>query len=138
MSMSTRSIALIIGMCAGAALAQQHGFWDPEIFPFGPTAKDAIEPVHLIHVVVGGQGKVLAYGRGSSCETPSAVLWTPPPIGSPPGSSGTFESVPLDRTDLFCAGHAALADGRIFHAGGEVAFSGTIQGVKQDCGMNGS
>jgi hypothetical protein len=44
-----------------------------------------------------------------------AVVWTPPVIGD--SGSGTFVDTLLPD-DLFCSGHAALADGTVLFAGG--------------------
>src|SRR5438105_6837796 len=45
-----------------------------------------------------------------------AQLWTP--------ATGMFTAVPNVTTDIFCASHSALADGRIFVAGGDNASAG--------------
>lgn len=86
------------------------GTWE-DLQPFEPQSgvPDEIGAVHLVHLP---NGKFLAFAGGNGVR-----LWTPPPITSP--GRGTFESKPnLNRQDIFCAGHCALADGRVFLAGG--------------------
>jgi hypothetical protein len=73
----------------------------------------------MIHVYdpYTGTGKVIAFDREDPyyCLTPTALYWMP---SATPGSPGTFESIPNNNTDMFCAGHAALPDGRILTVGG--------------------
>ncbi|MBM4107416.1 MAG: hypothetical protein FJ255_01145 [Phycisphaerae bacterium] len=77
--------------------------------------------IHMCHLRTR---KVLMWGFGESggtaatYRTPEARLWTPPPLGAPQGEVGTFQSVPNTRTNLLCAGHSFLDDGRLFCAGG--------------------
>jgi Domain of unknown function (DUF1929)/Glyoxal oxidase N-terminus len=63
-----------------------------------------IVPLHM-HLLLNG--KILAWGRVGQPTT-----WDP--------SSGTFTSVAAD-TNLFCAGHALLPDGRLLVSGGHLA-----------------
>ena len=112
------SIALL-GFCPALALAQQ-GVWEEPPFNFGPSQEDRIMAIHLIHVHYFGTGKVVAitYEQAPNCISGRTRLWTPPPFGGPPGYSGVFASIPNCRNWLFCAGHSALADGRILTVGG--------------------
>ena len=85
------------------------GSWE-EIQDFEPPDHDPpkIEAVHLIHLP---NGKFLAFQTLVNCR-----LWTPPPITAP--GRGTFEDKPATHNDFFCAGHCALANGKVFVAGG--------------------
>jgi hypothetical protein len=65
-------------------------------------------PIVPVHSVLLYTGKVLMFDRPSA--GPTARVWDP--------VANTFTSVPNNTTDLFCAGHAAMADGRILVVGG--------------------
>lgn len=49
-----------------------------------------------------------------------------PAMGANPGFPGAFANIPNCRNNLFCAGHSALADGRIFLAGSHWAYAHPI------------
>ena len=68
-------------------------------------------PIVPVHSVLLHTGKVLIFDRPSA--GPTARVWDP--------IANTFTSVPNNTTDLFCSGHAALADGRILVVGGHGA-----------------
>ena len=68
-------------------------------------------PIVPVHSVLMHTGKVLIFDRPSA--GPTARVWDP--------VANTFTSVPNNTTDLFCAGHSALADGRILVVGGHGA-----------------
>ncbi|MDD7936945.1 DUF1929 domain-containing protein [Actinomycetospora lutea] len=101
-----------------------HGRWDPVVgLPDVP-----------IHVAVLPTGQVLAWGRrrdphGSLDQQGCApFLWDPAtgatmPTDEPRRADGT-------PVNLFCAGHAVLADGRLLVAGGHVADG---DGLAQAC-----
>jgi Domain of unknown function (DUF1929) len=63
-------------------------------------------PIVAIHLMLLPNGKVLSIGR-----TGTPQVWDP--------GSGNFTPVPPPAW-LFCAGHALLADGRVFVAGGHI------------------
>lgn len=63
-------------------------------------------PVVALHLHLMPSGKVLSWGHDGEPE-----LWSP--------STKTFTTVPTS-TELFCAGHAFLADGSLFVAGGHI------------------
>ena len=63
-------------------------------------------PIVAIHSVLLPDGRVLTMGR-----TGSPTIWDP--------ATGNFKSVPAPA-NLFCAGHALLADGRVLVAGGHI------------------
>jgi hypothetical protein len=65
-------------------------------------------PIVPVHAVLLHTGKVLIFDRPSA--GPTARVWDP--------VANTFTAVPNNTTDLFCAGHSALADGRILVVGG--------------------
>lgn len=64
-------------------------------------------PVVAVHLHVLADGRVLSWGRIGDPQ-----LWDP--------ASGLFTSVPTE-TDVFCAGHAFLPDGRLLVAGGHLS-----------------
>ena len=72
------------------------GFWEELIVNW---------PMRSLHVVHLKTGKILIF------DTEDEQLWTPP--------AGPFVSVPVPNgtTDLMCAGHSALADGRLLVVG---------------------
>src|SRR5438045_1279551 len=107
-----RILLLLPVVCTTAASAQQRQ-WEP-FFDFGDATHPHIAAVHLVHVFDGTTPKALAIPIESNlnqapCNAPDyisdrALLWTLPAAGMP-GSSGTFEAVPLCRTYMFCEGH---------------------------------
>ena len=89
------------------------GFWEALIQPFGPLP-DGMRAMHMVHLKTG---KILVFGD----DTADEQLWTPP--------AGPFVSVPNPTTDLRCAGHSALADGRLLSA---VCSSFSLHGPDSD------
>ena len=77
------------------------GLWEDPIQPFGPLP-DGMRAMHMAQLKTG---KILVFGD----DTADEQLWTPP--------AGPFVSVPNPTTDLRCAGHSALADGRLLVVG---------------------
>ncbi|MBY0373616.1 MAG: DUF1929 domain-containing protein, partial [Bryobacteraceae bacterium] len=65
-------------------------------------------PIVTVHGVLLHTGKVLIFDRPSA--GPTARVWDP--------VTNTFTAVPNSTTDLFCAGHVSLADGRVLVVGG--------------------
>jgi hypothetical protein len=63
-------------------------------------------PIVAIHMMLLPDGRVLSIGR-----TGTPQVWDP--------ANGTFTPVPAPA-NLFCAGHALLADGRVLVAGGHI------------------
>ena len=82
------------------------GQWDPP-----PGGYDW--PLAAIHAVHLHTGDILVWDTHFPPSNPPQhpKLWNP--------ADGAFTDVPTD-SDLFCAGHAALADGSILVAGGGV------------------
>lgn len=64
-------------------------------------------PVVAVHLHLLPDGRVLSWGRIGAPQ-----LWDP--------ATGLFTPVP-SATDVFCAGHAFLADGRLLVAGGHIS-----------------
>jgi hypothetical protein len=64
-------------------------------------------PLVAIHAMLMHTGKVLMWDNSQAI---APRIWDP--------TANTFETLPLPPTDLFCAGHVALSDGRIFIPGG--------------------
>lgn len=96
-------------------LAQPQGEWE-QWFDFGPPGGPFTNAIHLIHVWDGSTTKVMAMSADADRYL-NTRLWTPPPVGSPPGYSGVFELADV-AAYTFCGGHSALADGRVLHVGG--------------------
>src|SRR5262249_29944202 len=76
-------------------------------------------PIVAVHASLLPTGEVLAWdGQGNGHD---ARLWNP--------TTGVFTAVPNSQTNLFCAGHCALADGKILvaggHAGGHIGLRDT-------------
>ncbi len=69
-------------------------------------------PFVAIHTSVLPNGKVLSWGRTDEHHTPSASLWDP--------ATATLTPVPNHDTNLFCAGHSFLPDGRLLVTGGHI------------------
>jgi hypothetical protein len=66
-------------------------------------------PIATVHMVLQRTGEVLIFNEANGGQ--SARLWNP--------ATGTFTSVPTP-SNLFCAGHALLADGRSVVIGGQL------------------
>jgi hypothetical protein len=64
-------------------------------------------PVVAVHLHLLPDGRVLSWGRMGDPQ-----IWDP--------ATGGFTAVP-SATDVFCAGHAFLPDGRLFVAGGHIS-----------------
>jgi hypothetical protein len=79
-----------------ATTGSDAGVWTPP-FPW---------PIVAIHVMLMPDGRVLSMGRSGTPQ-----VWDP--------ATGAFKAVPAPA-NLFCAGHALLADGRVFVAGGHI------------------
>ena len=85
------------GLLAAAADPAVAGQWS-NVLP---------SPLVSLHsVLLANSGKVLQFADGAG-----ARVWNP--------ATNTFTSKPTPRTDLFCAGHSVLADGRILVIGGD-------------------
>ena len=81
------------------------GQWEPFISPWPGPGPPAFQAIHLIH---------LRTGRFLVHDGETAMVWDP--------ATGNVQSVPPpDGSRLFCAGHSAMADGRILFAGGAFA-----------------
>jgi hypothetical protein len=65
-------------------------------------------PIVTVHGVLLHTGKVLIFDRPSA--GPTARVWDP--------ATNAFTSVPNSTTDLFCAGHVSMSDGRVLVVGG--------------------
>src|SRR5262249_9734966 len=74
-------------------------------------------PIVAVHAILLPTGNVLAWTDYTINE--GAQLWRP--------ATNTFTPKPLNTVNLFCAGHAFLADGRLLVVGG-------IQGNVDDVG----
>jgi fibronectin type 3 domain-containing protein len=68
-------------------------------------------PIVAVHAALLPTGKVLAWDYDSAGQ--GVQIWNP--------ATNTFTAVPYNPDNLFCAGLAALRDGRILVAGGHVA-----------------
>ena len=86
----------------------------PPSSQIGQVAGPLTWPTVGIHMMLLRTGEVLAWDAGLT-----AHVWNP--------TTGAFTSVPNNFTDLFCAGHTHLPDGRILVVGGHVG--GGVLGV---------
>jgi Galactose oxidase-like, Early set domain/PKD domain len=74
-------------------------------------------PLNPIHMALLRNGKVLIIAGSGNVPTETtfrASVWDP--------QSGTFTSIPSPGWDMFCNGMVALADGRVFVNGGNLAY----------------
>jgi hypothetical protein len=94
--------------CDGPYGTGFQGYWD-QIGIWGPVTPF---PAQATHSITMHNGKVLMF-RGNTIPSTSWV-WNPQG-----GGSVTTQSIP--DTDIFCAGHVPLPDGRILVTGGTVA-----------------
>ena len=80
-------------------------------------------PIVAAHSTVLPDGRVLSWTSNDNdhaFHTPNVYLWHP-------SSPGAFSQVPNAHTDVFCAGHSFLPDGKLLIAGGHFE---TLGGVK--------
>jgi hypothetical protein len=73
-------------------------------------------PLVAIHATLLTNGKVLVWDEQSSVTQPK--LWDPGTLA--------FTDTPLVGSELFCAGHTQLADGRVLVAGGHHPQAGEV------------
>ena len=90
------------------------GAWGPPIDM--PTNSFPVVPIHINLLPTG---KVLLWDRGAPFDTPFGGTDGFPYIWDV--DAGTFTRTPFHGYDLFCAGHALMADGRLFAPGGHIA-----------------
>jgi hypothetical protein len=76
----------------------------------GQWSADMPWPLVAVHAELLDTGQVLMWDAWERNSAPSARLWDP--------ATQTFTSVPDQYSAIFCAGQAALADGRILVVGG--------------------
>lgn len=118
-------LALIFTPASGLA---QQGEWEQLPFDFGIEGSQTVPPIVAVHLIHLHTGKVLAITFDPD-DCPSAggngrnYLWTPPPYDPQnPGHPGTFENLPNCHNWSVCAGHSAMADGRILIPGSHWAY----------------
>ena len=104
---------LVVVLClCGAREAAAQG---PEaIGEWGPLQAS---PVVAVHSSLLPSGKVLLWPQLDSLghNGTEAYLWDP--------LVNSFQSAVNNSTELYCSGHASLADGRLLSIGGEVGFA---------------
>ena len=91
------------------------GEWEPMVINMPTNTTGGQSPIVPIHLNLLPNGKILLWDRhgaafGGTDGHPQ--LWDP--------IAGTFTPTPQLSYDLFCAGHALMADGRLFVPGGHV------------------
>lgn len=77
--------------------------------PLGQWSSVSEAPIVQIHLHLLDSGKVMSWGGANGTPT---YLWDP--------ATGAFTAVPAP-SELFCAGHSFLPDGRLFVAGGHIS-----------------
>jgi hypothetical protein len=113
------------------ATPEEVGDWT-EPFPLNPPG--ASLPFVAVHMALMKNGKVLMWNRynlnHSANISDDAVGSTPQAYEFDP-LTRSFTSAPNATTNLFCAGHSTLSDGRVLVVGGHVggAASAPDQGV---------
>src|SRR5262249_51780022 len=75
-------------------------------------------PVVTVHAALQRTGDVLVWDGHPVNGGESARLWNP--------TSGAFTAVPDLFSNLFCAGHPGLADGRTIVLGGHAGVAGSL------------
>src|SRR5687767_8019269 len=104
---SARAMVLLLCVVAAApavsAQPSQVGQWQAPV----------TWPLVAIHTMLLPTGKVLVFDGPPADGGASARVWDP--------ATRTLTAVPNAFTNLFGAGHAALADGRLLFAGGHAA-----------------
>lgn len=107
-------LLLAIGLATlAASLSHAQGQTPSQV---GSWSEVVSWPLVSIHTVLMPSGKVLMWDGLQVDGGSTARLWSP--------AAGTFEGVSTGRSDLFCAGHSALADGRILVVGGNSRSGG--------------
>jgi Domain of unknown function (DUF1929) len=138
------STGLAVNITYGTPSPDTTGQWGPLLdwntsqmaqinYPAGP----GFQPPVAIHGNLLPDGNVLFWARDSASDggadlldsTPGARVWQPGTLASEPGvidpsDRGTFTITGLPTTNLFCAGHAFLPDGRLLTAGGHHGADG--------------
>lgn len=76
-------------------------------------------PVVPIHLNLLPNGKLLLWDRGAPFDTAFGGTDGHPYVWDV--AAGTFTRTPFQGYDLFCSGHALMADGRLFAPGGHIA-----------------
>ncbi|MGH9176708.1 MAG: galactose oxidase-like domain-containing protein, partial [Vicinamibacterales bacterium] len=92
---------------------------DPTAQEIGAWAPVMNWPLVAVHMALMPSGKILMWDAWETTGTPSARVWDP--------ASQSFTNVPHASTELFCAGHAMLADGRLLVIGGH---NGAAVGIR--------
>jgi hypothetical protein len=91
---------------------KQQGWWST------PQSTDGVDAIHMVLLrgtddpTYGSQSQILFWSSGGD-----ARLWRWNP-GDTLSSTTEFDTVPTDDSEIFCAGHNALSDGRILVTGG--------------------
>jgi hypothetical protein len=99
----------------------QGGSW--QISPIVPPPADAVLAVHAALLrtgnvlFFGGSENVEAQHNAGGTQVDKTRLWNT--------ATGAITKLPSPAQDLFCCGHAQLADGRLLVAGGTNAWSAT-------------
>ncbi|MBL6765310.1 MAG: DUF1929 domain-containing protein [Verrucomicrobiae bacterium] len=90
------------------------GKWDPVVRSMPLNAAGGQSSVVAIHLNLLPTGQILLWDRHGSVSGTDGNprLWDP--------VTGVFEAAATQDYDLFCAGHALMADGRLFVPGGHI------------------
>lgn len=112
------AVPLIVGLAVTTQnIMQRAATLSPEVGgQWGPHMNWPVVAVHMLHLHTGD----ILMWQGYGVENPTtAKIWNPM-------SPQIFTETPVNSA-IFCAGHAALADGRLLVAGGH---KGTGMGIK--------
>ena len=74
------------------------------------SSAPVVWPIVAVHASLLPTGEVLAWDGQTDSNGHNAHLWN--------STTGVFTGVPNNQTNMFCAGHCILADGKILVAGG--------------------
>lgn len=112
-TLKAAAVAAVLLQCALALPARAQS--DPSAA--GQWSGPVSLPVVAIHMQLLPDGKVLAWGKP---ETPPIDGRAPVRLFDPSAGQLAFQEVANPFVDVYCSGHAYLADGRVLAVGGHI------------------